>query len=60
MRPEIGRDFMEKIKLGRKKDFVDGFVTRVPKAYPVYDSTYPGNIKIIRNYLDKFNIENNP
>lgn len=45
---------LEKIHLGKKKDFVDGFVIRVPKAYPVYDSAYPKNIKTVRNYLDGF------
>ena len=29
-------------------------LARVPKAYPIYDATYPQNIRIIREYLDKF------
>lgn len=45
---------LEKIKLAKKSDFADGFVVRVPKAYPVYDEHYSQNIKIIRTYLDKF------
>ena len=45
---------LEKIGLGKKESFVDGFVARVAKAYPVYDATYPENIKIIKDYLDKF------
>ena len=53
---ELGLNELEFIKLGKKKDFVDGFVTRVPKTYPVYDSAYPKNLKIIKEYLE--NIEN--
>lgn len=51
---ELGISELEKIKLGRRADFVDGFVTRVPKAYPVYDALYPENIRIIREYLNGF------
>jgi len=50
----LGMKELEKIGLGREKDFVDGFVARAAKTYPVYDATYPENIKIVRNYLDKF------
>jgi protoporphyrinogen oxidase len=52
---KLGLNELEKLKLGVKKDFVDGFVVRVPKAYPVYDSTYRENIDIIRTRLKKFN-----
>ncbi len=45
---------LEKIHLGRKDNFQAGFVIRVPKAYPVYDSTYPGNIQKVKEYLGKF------
>jgi len=51
---KLGMEELEKINLGKKNTFIDGFVARVPKAYPVYDSTYKENIKIIRDYLDKF------
>lgn len=50
----LGLRELEKLKLGRKTDFLDGFVSRVPKAYPVYDSTYLENVKTIRRYLDQF------
>jgi protoporphyrinogen oxidase len=50
----LGMEELEKIGLGKKTDFLDGFVARVPKAYPIYDATYPQNIRIIREYLDKF------
>lgn len=51
---KIGLAELEKIRLGSKKDFLTGFVARVPKAYPVYDQTYPENLKIIKNFLQKY------
>jgi protoporphyrinogen oxidase len=51
---QLGLTELKKIGLGKKADFVDGFVAKVYKAYPVYDSTYPENIKIVREYLEKF------
>ncbi|MBA3342523.1 MAG: NAD(P)/FAD-dependent oxidoreductase [Gemmatimonadaceae bacterium] len=30
----------------------DGSVVRMPKAYPIYDSTYRDNLDVIRRYLD--------
>lgn len=50
----LALDELEKVKLGGKDDFVEGFVARVPKAYPVYDASYPRNIRIIREYLAGF------
>jgi protoporphyrinogen oxidase len=35
---------------------MDGTVIRMPKAYPIYDSQYRGNVAIIREFLDQ--IEN--
>jgi protoporphyrinogen oxidase len=51
---KLGMLELEKIGLGKQSDLIDGFVARVPKAYPVYDSTYPENIKIVRDYIEKF------
>lgn len=51
---KLGMEELEKIGLGKKDDFIDGFVARVPRAYPVYDSTYPENIKIVKEYISKF------
>ncbi|MDD3486855.1 MAG: NAD(P)/FAD-dependent oxidoreductase [Candidatus Moranbacteria bacterium] len=47
---------LDVLNLAKKKDFIDGFVVRIPKTYPVQDGTEIKNIEIIRNYLDK--IEN--
>ncbi len=30
----------------------DGCVVRMPKAYPVYDSTYAGHLAMLRSYID--------
>ena len=51
---ELALDELEKIKLGNKNKFLDGFVIRVPKAYPVYNKNYKYNLKIIKNFLNKF------
>lgn len=45
---------MEKLNFIKKQDFVAGFVSRVPKAYPMYQGDYADRLKIIRAYLDKF------
>ncbi|WP_344913525.1 NAD(P)/FAD-dependent oxidoreductase [Streptosporangium oxazolinicum] len=29
-----------------------GYVVRMPKAYPVYDADYVGNVEVLRKYLD--------
>jgi len=50
---ELGVSDLDKLDLVKKKDFVDGFVVKVPKTYPIHDGTYAKNIEIIRNYLDK-------
>jgi protoporphyrinogen oxidase len=50
---KLGVRDLDKLDLAKKEDFVDGFVARVPKTYPVHDGTYAKNIEKIRNYLDK-------
>ncbi len=45
---------LEKIKLGEKDKFIDGYVARVPKAYPVYDEDYKNNLEKIKSFLNKF------
>jgi len=50
----LGLEEIEKLNLAKKEYFVDGFVTRVSKAYPVYDRNYAKNIEIIREYLGMF------
>src|SRR5581483_2551916 len=45
---------LELIGLARASQVIDGTVKRMPKAYPVYDSTYREHVGIVRNYLDAF------
>lgn len=45
---------LETIGLGKESQFVDGFVARVPKAYPVYDAAYPERLKTVRKSLGDF------
>ena len=51
---KMGLEDLETIRLGKKSNFMDGFVARTPKAYPVYDAAYQQNIQIIKEYLGKF------
>lgn len=50
----LGLRELEKIRLGRQKDYVSGFVIRVPKAYPVYEGNYSACVNLIRIYLKKY------
>jgi protoporphyrinogen oxidase len=50
---KLGTSDLDKLDLAKKEDFMDGFVVRVPKTYPVHDGTYAENIETIRDYLDK-------
>ncbi len=43
---------VEMIGLARAADVEDGCVVRVPKAYPVYDSTYPEHLATVRRWLE--------
>jgi protoporphyrinogen oxidase len=45
---------IEDIGLAPSSRVRDGMVYRVPKAYPVYDSSYAGALQVIREYLDGF------
>lgn len=49
-----GLNELVKLKLVNSSAFLDGFVVRIPKAYPVYDSTYSENLRIIKEYLYTF------
>jgi len=51
---KLGLKELEKIKLGKGEDFVSGFVARVSKAYPVYDTNYKKHIEVVKKYLSKF------
>ena len=51
---ELAKQELETIGLSKKEDIQDGSVVRMPKAYPVYDSTYLESLRIIREYLEQF------
>lgn len=51
-----GEEFV-KLKMFREKaEVVDGFVVRVPYAYPVYAGSYKDDLNVLRKYIDE--IEN--
>jgi len=38
--------------LAKSANVIDGAVVRMPKAYPIYDSTYRENLDVVRAYID--------
>ncbi|MGH7232200.1 MAG: NAD(P)/FAD-dependent oxidoreductase [Nitrospiraceae bacterium] len=48
---ELGKQEVNRIGLANEADIEDGAVFRVPKAYPVYDSTYRDALNHIREFL---------
>jgi protoporphyrinogen oxidase len=51
---DLARKELKYLKLAEPHEVVDGTVTRMRKAYPVYDSTYRENLAVVRGYLDAF------
>ncbi|HZJ00665.1 MAG TPA: NAD(P)/FAD-dependent oxidoreductase [Gemmatimonadaceae bacterium] len=43
---------LERLGLAPDAKVIDGTVVRMPKAYPIYDSAYAGNVTAIRGHLD--------
>jgi protoporphyrinogen oxidase len=43
---------LEQLGLARAQDVVDGAVVRMPKAYPIYDSTYRQHLDVLRSHID--------
>ena len=48
---ELGKVELEKTGLASGSLVEDGTVVRMPKAYPVYDSTYLNSLNVIRHFL---------
>ena len=48
---ELGKKELQISGLVQASDVIDGKVVRVPKAYPVYDSTYQESIQVVRGFL---------
>lgn len=51
---ELGKREMEKVGLLRADEVQEGTVVRVPKAYPVYDTSYQQSLATLRRFFDKF------
>jgi len=49
---ELGKHELEELGFVNRTDVEDGTVIRMPKAYPIYDSTYEKSLRIIRQFLD--------
>jgi len=49
---ELGKRELDMLGLVRASEVEDGTVVRMPKAYPVYDSTYQESLRVIRGFLD--------
>ncbi len=43
---------LEALGLARASEVIDGAVIRMPKAYPIYDSTYREHLDVVRSYID--------
>ncbi len=50
---ELGKKELESLGLVNKNDVEDGTVVRMPKAYPVYDSTYHKSLYVVRQFLER-------
>lgn len=48
---ELGKKELETLSLVQTRDVEDGTVVRMPKAYPVYDSSYQESLQIARQFL---------
>jgi protoporphyrinogen oxidase len=51
---EMATRELAELGLSKNAPVIDSFVVRQPYAYPVYDEKYKESLKIIRNYLEKF------
>lgn len=49
----LASDELELLGLAHSKNIVDGYVVRVPKAYPVYDDVYASSVDEIAKWLDE-------
>ena len=50
---ELAKGELEELGFVDKSDVIDGMVVRMPKAYPIYDSTYKEALGTIREFLNK-------
>jgi len=50
---ELAKREAEQIGLLRREDVLDGCVYRVAKSYPIYDSSFRGQLDTVRNFVDQ-------
>ena len=48
---ELGKREAERIGLLKQEDVRDGCVIRVPKSYPIYDSTFRAELTTVREFV---------
>ncbi len=48
---ELGKRELEELGLANRADVENGVVVRMPKTYPVYDSTYGDSLDVVRQFL---------
>lgn len=51
---ELAKNELETLGLLNKMDVKEGMVVRMPKAYPIYDSTFQKSLDVIRQFLNRF------
>ncbi len=51
---DLAKKELEILGLANEKDVEDGTVVRMPKAYPIYDSTYRQSLDVVRRFLTRF------
>ena len=51
---EIALQDLRHLGFQSKENFLDGFVVRYAKAYPMYEDGYENHLSIIREWLSKF------
>jgi protoporphyrinogen oxidase len=49
---ELAKREIEQLGLAKAANVERGFVTRVPKAYPMYDADYSDRVAVIRDWLE--------
>jgi protoporphyrinogen oxidase len=50
----LGANELERLRMARAEEIVDGAVVRQPHAYPVYDGAYAAHVARLRDYLGGF------
>ena len=50
---ELARKEIAQLGLARPQEVEDGTVVRMPKAYPIYQENYAGQVDVIRRYVEQ-------